>query len=61
MKNDKKYVNKSSQNSHKPQERVKFTVNMSEGRERIDTDPYGSYTGVPNDPYEEPVQDVDDL
>lgn len=25
------------------------------------TDPQGSWTGVPDDPYEVPVQDVDDL
>lgn len=25
------------------------------------TDPQGSYTGLPDFPYEEPVQDVDDL
>lgn len=25
------------------------------------TDPQGSYTGTPADPYEVPVQDVDDL
>ena len=25
------------------------------------TDPQGSYTGVPEDPEEEPVQDADDL
>lgn len=25
------------------------------------TDPLGMYTGVPENPYEEPVQDVDDL
>ena len=25
------------------------------------TDPLGSYTGVPEDPYEKPVQDADDL
>ncbi|MBP1542798.1 MAG: hypothetical protein J6A16_01770 [Oscillospiraceae bacterium] len=26
-----------------------------------DTDPQGMYTGVPEDPYEKPVQDADDL
>ena len=25
------------------------------------TDPMGSYTGMPTDPFEEPVQDADDL
>ena len=27
----------------------------------IQTDPNGSYTGSPKDPYEKPVQDADDL
>lgn len=27
----------------------------------IPVDPLGSYTGRPDDPYEKPVQDVDDL
>ena len=27
----------------------------------IPTDPQGSYTGIPKDPMEKPVQDVDDL
>lgn len=26
-----------------------------------DTDPQGMYTGVPENPYEQPVQDADDL
>ena len=26
-----------------------------------EADPLGSYTGVPENPYEEPVQDADDL
>lgn len=25
------------------------------------TDPQGMYTGVPEDPFEEPIQDADDL
>ena len=28
---------------------------------KSDTDPLGMYTGVPEDPYDEPVQDADDL
>ena len=36
-------------------------MKKNEDQERIDTDPYGSYTGVPNDPFDEPVQDADDL
>lgn len=29
--------------------------------QRIDVDPFGSYTGVPDDRTETPVQDADDL
>ena len=29
--------------------------------QRIITDPQGSYTGLPADPYDVPVQDADDL
>ena len=57
MKNEKK-TNKNVKNTPY---RVDFSMKMSEDQERIDTDPYGSYTGVPNDPYDEPIQDVDDL
>ena len=32
-----------------------------ECKNRINTDPDGSWTGVPADPFEKPVQDVDDL
>ena len=28
---------------------------------KIETDPFGSYTGKGENPYEEPVQDADDL
>ena len=31
------------------------------GQEGTVTDPLGSYTGVPQNPYEVPVQDADDL
>lgn len=30
-------------------------------KKKIVTDPFGSYTGRPIDPYEKPVQDADDL
>lgn len=30
-------------------------------RKKIETDPNGSYTGRPENPREEPVQDADDL
>ena len=29
--------------------------------EKISTDPFGSYTGRPVDPKDEPIQDADDL
>ena len=34
---------------------------MESQPEQIVTDPFGSYTGVPEDPNETPVQDADDL
>ncbi len=36
-------------------------ANEAERRGHIITDPNGSYTGTPTNPYEAPVQDVDDL
>ena len=30
-------------------------------KKKINTDPFGSYTGKTDDPYEKPVQDADDL
>lgn len=30
-------------------------------KKKISTDPFGSYTGRPEDPNEKPVQDADDL
>ena len=39
-----------------------WTVNSeNQETEVIHTDPFGSYTGVPEDPSEEPMQDADDL
>ena len=35
--------------------------NKEEKAEHIDADPFGSYTGVPMDQNEKPIQDVDDL
>lgn len=29
--------------------------------DKISTDPFGSYTGITEDPFELPVQDADDL
>ena len=34
---------------------------MKEAKERISTDPFGSYTGRPRDPEDRPIQDADDL
>lgn len=34
---------------------------MEKKKKKIDTDPQGSYTGRPEEPYEKPVQDADDL
>ena len=61
MKKDSKNANKSSQKRRFTPGRAEFSMNLCEDQMRIDTDPFGSYTGVPDDPYDEPVQDVDDL
>lgn len=42
-----------------PLEPVIFGDKKAENR--IDTDPFGSYTGVPTDGSSQPVQDADDL
>ena len=43
-----------------PPPHLPYTASMIE-EHPIQTDPYGSYTGTPLNPLEEPVQDVDDL
>ena len=61
MKKQEKNVNNSCQNSKNAQYRVDFYTKMSMDQDRINTDPQGSYTGVPDDPYDKPIQDADDL
>lgn len=34
---------------------------MEKNKKKINTDPQGSYSGRPEEPYEKPVQDADDL
>lgn len=34
---------------------------MEKKKKKINTDPQGSYTGRPDETYEKPVQDADDL
>ena len=34
---------------------------MKEQKEKIVSDPFGSYTGLVKHPHEKPVQDADDL
>lgn len=48
-----KKKNKQSEISDRVQEIISF--------KNVKTDPNGSYTGVPLNPYDKPVQDVDDL
>ncbi len=47
-------------NKHKSAVRKVKSV-KSTGKKAIKSDVQGSYTGIPDDPYERPVQDVDDL
>lgn len=50
---DKKKNNKSASRKVKS---IKAT-----GKKAIKSDVQGSYTGIPDNPYEKPVQDADDL
>ena len=50
-----------SQNARIVGRRVDFSMKTGEDQDRIITDPQGSYTGVPLDPFDEPIQDADDL
>lgn len=52
---------KKGKNKLKDSNRVEFSMKSNSIDNRIDTDPYGSYTGVPDDPYDKPIQDADDL
>ena len=36
-------------------------ASMSTRDNEINTDPLGSWTGAPDDPYDMPIQDADDL
>ncbi len=49
----------------KYEKNVKKKIKEERGSESvkssIDTDPLGMWTGVPDDPYDLPVQDADDL
>lgn len=36
-------------------------MKTDKNKEKIVTDPLGSYTGRPADPQDEPIQDADDL
>lgn len=53
MKDYKKHTN----NPLNISSRVKNIIEF----QNVKTDPDGSYTGVPENPYEKPIQDVDDL
>ena len=61
MEKQKKNVNNSCQNKKDAPTHVNFYAKMSTDQNRINTDPQGSYTGVPDDPYDKPIQDADDL
>ena len=48
-------------NTNKKQIRKKIKSVKATGNKAIKSDVQGSYTGVPTDPYERPIQDADDL
>jgi len=47
----------------KEENRIEMPISIREKflQPPIVTDPNGSYTGRPKDPYEKPIQDADDL
>ena len=47
--------------SPRKQVRKKVKSVKATGKKTIKSDVQGSYTGVPDEPYERPVQDADDL
>ncbi len=57
-KNQNKNENKSSKYSNNLS---KYTNQTLGNETRIETDPLGSWTGIPEDPYDMPIQDADDL
>jgi hypothetical protein len=48
-------------NNNKKQIHKKIKSVKATGNKAIKTDVQGSYTGVPDDPYDKPIQDADDL
>ena len=48
-----------NKNQKSPRKKVK-SIKIA-GEKNIKSDVQGSYTGVPEEPYERPIQDVDDL
>ena len=48
-----------NKNNKSPKKKVK-SIKVA-GESTIKSDVQGSYTGVPTEPYERPVQDADDL
>lgn len=60
MKNKCKKSNETTSENKKAMSVAKTQATSYENE--INTDPFGSYTGVPTaDPFEEPIQDADDL
>lgn len=54
--------NKNKQNESKTEILWAKECTEKEAKNEINTDPLGSYTGVPtDDPNEKPIQDADDL
>lgn len=45
----------------KEQKRKCCGADMSTRSNEINTDPQGSWTGAPDDPFDKPIQDADDL
>lgn len=53
--------NRQKRRNRKAEKIVPEFKNSAGSSHAIKTDPLGSYTGRPDNPYEKPVQDADDL
>lgn len=53
----KKKQDRKQNDTTKPMQQARAMTDFASDQ----TDPQGSYTGCPADPYEKPVQDADDL
>ena len=57
----KRRLSYDSNGAYSKEEKISEKINDLTSMASFETDPFGSYTGVPEDIYEVPIQDADDL